>query len=197
MTTREKVCAFIALVAAVFCLCVPSFAATTTTVSTTTTVDTVKTTTTVTKEHTVTTNTSNNNYNNPSSDVAAKTGGTGTGKATTAASASTSSSVSNFKSLRRKTKMEKKAYSSLKTIENLAKKYGWTVKRTYTREKLSKANAKLWVITDVKLVAKKWTFSFRHCYHKTGRVIYQWNGKTILKKHITGLIKNPAKYYKK
>ena len=192
MTTREKVCAFIALVAAVFCLCVPSFAATTTTVSTTTTVDTVKTTTTVTKEHTVTTNTSNNNYNNPSSDVAAKTTGTGTGKTTTA----TSASVSNFKSLRRKTKMEKKAYSSLKTIENLAKKYGWTVKRTYTREKLSKANAKLWVITDVKLVAKKWTFSFRHCYHKTGRVIYQWNGKTILKKHITGLIKNPAKYYK-
>ena len=54
--------------------------------------------------------------NNPSSDVAARTTGTGTGKSTN----TSSSSVSNFKSLKKKTKLEKKAYNKLKKIDSLA-----------------------------------------------------------------------------
>ena len=135
--------------------------------------------------------------NNPSSDVAARTTGTGTGKSTN----TSSSSVSNFKSLKKKTKLEKKAYNNLKKIEKAAIAGKWNVKRVYTREKLAKKYQKTWVITTVYLQSDQYNWTFRHCYHKSGKVVYQWKNRkgttiTISKKDVYGLIKNPASYYK-
>lgn len=132
--------------------------------------------------------------NNPSSDVAAKSG-TGTGKSTTA-SASSTKKVSNFTSLKRKTALEKKAYKDLKKIEKAAKAGKWNVKRVYTREKLAKKYKKTWVITDVYIQSETFNWTFRHCYHKSGKVTYQWKGRMIAKKDVFGLIKNPHAYYK-
>ena len=84
--------------------------------------------------------------------------------------------TTNLSKLPKSTAMEKKAYNSLKNIDSLAKKYGWTVKRWYTREKLSAENAKKWVTTKVELRGKSWRVVFRHCMYKNGTVYYQQTG---------------------
>lgn len=104
--------------------------------------------------------------------------------------------VSNFTSLKHKTKIEKKAYKSLKSIEKLAKKHGWTVKRSYKRISSSKKK----VVTKVTLKSKKWSWTFKHIVKKSKKKYkvsyYQTGVGELSASGVKGLIKNPKKYYK-
>lgn len=102
-----------------------------------------------------------------------------------------------LKYLTRKNKLEKKAYASLKEINKLARKCGWT-KRTFKHDTEDSSATRC--ITRVKLIRKKdgITFAFTHAVRKSGKKLYvSWwqNSKKVGKDGVIGLIKNPEKFY--
>ena len=105
--------------------------------------------------------------------------------------------VSNFSDLKHSTKIEKKAYSSLKTLENLAKKYGWGEKRTYTRKSSSKKKVKTSVYYKGDFGGDLYTtFKFTQVVKKSGKkyvVSYYQNGKKVSTSGVKKVIQRKIK----
>ena len=106
-------------------------------------------------------------------------------------------SNSNFSSLQHNTKIEKKAYTKLSSLENLAEAYGWKTERTYTRTSSTSKKVATNVFYKGDFGGDKYvTFRFTQVVKKSGKkylVSYYQNSKKVsasgVKKVIRRLIR--------
>lgn len=105
--------------------------------------------------------------------------------------------ISNFSDLKHSTKIEKKAYSSLKSLEKMAKKYGWGEKRKYTRKSSSSKKVKTTVYYKGDFGGDKYvTFSFTQVVKKSGKkylISYYQKGKKVSTSGVKKVIQRKIK----
>ena len=105
--------------------------------------------------------------------------------------------VSNLSSLKRSTKIEKKAYSKLSELNALAASNGWSEKRRYTRLSSSKKAVKTRVYLMGDFGGDSYvTFKFTHVVKKSGKKyihIYYWKGKKVSASGVRKVIQRKIK----